>query len=213
MEKSDARTRILRVAEKMFAEKGFDAARVDEIAKEAGVNKALIYYYFTGKEHILEELFEEFMLETLGNVGASVDDLVEFDSEEKLRDLFRANLCYWKSKEHILRIMMMESLKESNEDEPLFRIMDVLLKQEEEHIKTILRKKGFATDYDRMEGLISDFFTGLMPLFTFVLYREEWMAHYGITEEELTEKFVDVFMITHLSFHKYVMDRLKPGNP
>ena len=51
------RARILKTAEKLFSEKGFDGARVDEIARDAGVNKALIYYYFKSKDDILDALF------------------------------------------------------------------------------------------------------------------------------------------------------------
>jgi AcrR family transcriptional regulator len=37
-----SRERILKVAERVFAAQGFDRARVEEIARQAGVNKALI---------------------------------------------------------------------------------------------------------------------------------------------------------------------------
>ena len=210
MEKSDAKFRILQVAERIFAEKGFDAARVDEIAKEAHVNKALIYYYFTSKANILEELFEEFLLGMVQFIKTFMEELFVLDSEQKLRDFFRSYLDFWDKKKNILRILMMESLKECSPDEPLFKIMDMLMEQEEENIKNILKKKGFDTHYDRMEGMISDFFTGLLPLFNFVLYKDEWVMHYGISEEELVEKFSNVFMMTHLSYHRYVFNQLKP---
>ena len=45
------------VAEEIFSNVGFDGARVDDIAKEASVNKALIYYYFKSKDEILDTLF------------------------------------------------------------------------------------------------------------------------------------------------------------
>ena len=57
----------------------------------------------------------------------------------------------------------------------------------------------------------SHFFTGLLPMFNFVLHKDEWIMHYGISEEELMEKFTNVFMITHLSYHKFLMGKLKPG--
>lgn len=54
---------ILESAEQEFAEFGMSGARVDRIAKRAGVNKAMIYYIFTSKEELylkaLEKLFEE----------------------------------------------------------------------------------------------------------------------------------------------------------
>ncbi len=54
--------RILATAERIFAERGLAGARIDEIAAEARVNKALLYYYFGSKRnlhrHVLERLFE-----------------------------------------------------------------------------------------------------------------------------------------------------------
>ncbi len=44
------RAAILQAAVKEFAEAGISGARTDAIAREAGVNKALLYYYFQDKE-------------------------------------------------------------------------------------------------------------------------------------------------------------------
>lgn len=47
---------ILKVAEKLFADKGFDGTSVREIAKIANINVAMISYYFGSKEKLLEAL-------------------------------------------------------------------------------------------------------------------------------------------------------------
>lgn len=46
--------KILVSAQKEFAQYGFDGARIDRIAKKAGVNKAMIYYYYKNKESLYE---------------------------------------------------------------------------------------------------------------------------------------------------------------
>src|SRR4051794_18908504 len=46
----ESRTAILEAAAREFAEHGIAGARTDAIAREAGVNKALLYYYFKDKE-------------------------------------------------------------------------------------------------------------------------------------------------------------------
>lgn len=46
----ETRDRLLNAATDLFAEKGFDGARVEEIAGKARVNKAMINYHFGGKE-------------------------------------------------------------------------------------------------------------------------------------------------------------------
>ena len=58
--KRSATTRraILAAAERVFAESGLAGARTDAIADEAGVNKALLYYYFKSKERLYEAVLE-----------------------------------------------------------------------------------------------------------------------------------------------------------
>jgi TetR/AcrR family fatty acid metabolism transcriptional regulator len=57
----DKRDRILTAAERIFARHGFFAARVSEIAKEAGVADGTIYLYFKSKDDLLISLFEHRM--------------------------------------------------------------------------------------------------------------------------------------------------------
>jgi AcrR family transcriptional regulator len=56
----EPRQRILDAAVSLFAQKGFAAVGVREIAAEAGVNIAMISYYFEGKIGILREIMEQF---------------------------------------------------------------------------------------------------------------------------------------------------------
>src|SRR6476620_770241 len=55
----DARARILRAAERLFAEKGFAATSVHEITEAASVNKALLYYYFEDKHSLYVGLIDD----------------------------------------------------------------------------------------------------------------------------------------------------------
>lgn len=53
------RAQILDGAGRVISRMGYDAASVNDIAREAGVSKGTIYVYFTGKEDLFEELMEE----------------------------------------------------------------------------------------------------------------------------------------------------------
>lgn len=52
------REKILKAAEEEFSVNGLGAARVDSIAKRAGVNKQLIYAHFTSKENLYSVILE-----------------------------------------------------------------------------------------------------------------------------------------------------------
>ncbi|HPT03777.1 MAG TPA: TetR/AcrR family transcriptional regulator [Bacteroidales bacterium] len=56
---TNTETLILEAAKKVFVLKGFDGARMQEIADEAGINKALLHYYFRKKEKLFEAVFNE----------------------------------------------------------------------------------------------------------------------------------------------------------
>ena len=57
--------RIFEAARKVFARKGRDGARMQEIADEAGINRALLHYYFRSKQGLFEavfaHMFEQYM--------------------------------------------------------------------------------------------------------------------------------------------------------
>ena len=56
--KPDTEQLILEAARTVFIRKGLDGARMQEIANEAGINKALLHYYFRSKEKLFNQIFE-----------------------------------------------------------------------------------------------------------------------------------------------------------
>ncbi len=57
--KDTTEEKILEAAKTVFVSKGMDGARMQEIADEAGINKALLHYYFRTKERLFEAIFTE----------------------------------------------------------------------------------------------------------------------------------------------------------
>jgi TetR/AcrR family transcriptional regulator len=104
-EKQKRRNDIINAAEKVFFAKGYDKVTMDEIANEAEVNKALLYYYFKNKEalffavnlygvNILHEMYVECSnldIDGYGTVMAMIQALYDFSKEHP--DYFRI-YCY-----------------------------------------------------------------------------------------------------------------------
>ena len=61
MKRKDKNTEqvILQAARKIFIQKGLAGARMQDIADQAGFNKALLHYYFTSKEKLFDLVFEQ----------------------------------------------------------------------------------------------------------------------------------------------------------
>lgn len=57
--KDSTEEKILDAAKTVFIAKGMDGARMQEIADEAGINKALLHYYFRSKERLFEAIFSQ----------------------------------------------------------------------------------------------------------------------------------------------------------
>lgn len=57
--KDSTEEKILEAAKNIFVSKGMEGARMQEIADAAGINKALLHYYFRSKERLFEAIFSE----------------------------------------------------------------------------------------------------------------------------------------------------------
>lgn len=83
--------RILAAAHTVFVRSGMSGARMQEIADEAGVNKALLHYYFRSKEKLALAVFRAAASQLLprvyvilgsdGTVERKVRDVIEFELE------------------------------------------------------------------------------------------------------------------------------------
>lgn len=59
LKKTPTEEKILTSAKKVFYQKGLKGARMQEIADDAGVNKAMLHYYFRSKEKLFDKVFEQ----------------------------------------------------------------------------------------------------------------------------------------------------------
>lgn len=58
---TDTEKKILDAAKKVFESSGFNGARMQQIADEAGISKASLHYYFRNKENLFDHIFNETM--------------------------------------------------------------------------------------------------------------------------------------------------------
>ena len=52
LSETERRAQILRAARSVFIEKGYLAARVEDVAKQAGMSKGAVYFYFSSKREL-----------------------------------------------------------------------------------------------------------------------------------------------------------------
>ena len=86
-EKTQRREKLLDAAIEIFFQKGFHATRLEDIAKQAGLSKGILYLYFENKEAIFLALIERL---ALGNVQKLTQLLNNFDkTEQSIEKIFK----------------------------------------------------------------------------------------------------------------------------
>ncbi len=132
--------RILEAAKKVFHHKGFDGARMQEIADEAGVNKSLVHYYYRNKDNIFQAVFEDAFSKLISRLNeiffselpfsakieTFIDYYVTFLSQNAYLPLFILNGLYEKP-DQIRKIMGKNQLSPD-------RLMDQIRKQVKEEM-------------------------------------------------------------------------------
>jgi AcrR family transcriptional regulator len=78
--------KIKEAARKVFMRKGFSATRTRDIAEEAGINLALLNYYFRSKQRLFEEVMQEKIQKLLGTLVPIMND-AELTLEEKIEGI------------------------------------------------------------------------------------------------------------------------------
>ena len=104
--KEENKKSILKVAEKVFVQKGFSLTTMDEIAKEAQFSKATLYQYFKSKGDMFFEIIYKSFEEVLQKVKKIRQ--AEMNTEEKLKQTIYTVGSYYHTKKNIARIFIME---------------------------------------------------------------------------------------------------------
>lgn len=83
----ETNARILEAAITVFSDAGFNGARVDEIARQAGVNKATLYYHIGDKKALYSAVLHNAVGHTADRIEAAIQSISS--TEEKLRAYVR----------------------------------------------------------------------------------------------------------------------------
>ena len=103
---------ILDAAKTVFQAKGMDGARMQEIANQAGINKAMLHYYYRSKQLLFEAVFKQ----AFSLLAPQLNNILNDDSsiEEKIRN-FTANYTSFMMKHPYLPNFIIQELNR-NED-------------------------------------------------------------------------------------------------
>lgn len=84
--------KIFEAATDVFIEKGMDGARMQDIANHAGINKALLHYYYRTKEKLFTAVFEMIARNLIAKFAPVFDENLSL--EEKIRFFFKEHISF-----------------------------------------------------------------------------------------------------------------------
>jgi TetR/AcrR family fatty acid metabolism transcriptional regulator len=102
----DRRKQILAAAVRVFADRGYEASRVGDIAAEAGVAYGLVYHYFSSKDAVLEEVFRESWGRLLTAVAQA--EQMAGTAPERLALVVKIVLRSWRDDPDLVRLLVRE---------------------------------------------------------------------------------------------------------
>lgn len=136
---------ILSTAEKIFMEKGYAATRTTEIAKAAGVNHAMLHYYFRTKENLFNRIFEEKANLLLNFFLLSFEDDIPF--LDKIKRAIEFHFDYIAQNPNLPTFVIREVLSDESKRE-------LIVANISPHLKEALRRMQRDIDKEAEKGVI-----------------------------------------------------------
>jgi AcrR family transcriptional regulator len=97
---------ILESAARVFAERGYHAASISQIARAAGITKPVIYHHFASKQELHSAVFEHYASELLSVAAAHGR---EGSLRERFHDLVSGMFAFAHSKPHVWQLLLGDS--------------------------------------------------------------------------------------------------------
>jgi TetR/AcrR family transcriptional regulator len=157
----ETRERILEAAHRVFLRKGTAGSRTQEIADEAGVNKALVHYYFGTKAALADGIFER----QLGSLTPLIFGILADENrtiEQKVRDIVRAQIDFHVARPYLAGYMISEMHAEPD------RLVAIIERRGHPPREVVRRQIREAVDAGAMRPISAEqFIVNLMGLLIF----------------------------------------------
>ena len=141
----NSKEKTISAAIEIFAQKGKHGARMEEIAKKAGVNKSVIYYYHTSKENLFREVLKKIYYTQFKYVFSEIE-MAQSEKGDPIKKI-----------EIIIR-----AFSKSFSENPYYtRIIKNALANEPEDLQYVIRLLKAEHDFIRPEKLLDFFEEGI----------------------------------------------------
>ncbi|MFY0688729.1 MAG: TetR/AcrR family transcriptional regulator [Cyclobacteriaceae bacterium] len=192
--------RIIKSAKEVFVRKGMAGARMQEIADHAGINKALLHYYYRSKDQLFSAIFKDTMSEFLPTLFSTL--VKDIPLEAKIYTLAEAYIEFFRANPYMPMFILSEIQRDPEGLLRLFHVkqhlkFDVLQKQLEE---------GAASGSIRPIS-VKMFMTNLMSMLVFPFVAKPMLTGLmGLADP----KFDEFMEVRKTEVPKFIMNALRP---
>ncbi len=180
------RERILLAAVEVFTCRGYNSARMEEIAETAGIGKGTLYEYFDSKVQLFNEMIIRSWEEYTNSLTA--DSIHELTFEETIREIVKGHFTFSKENKKLARILFWDT---EIMDEELKEWMYGRRKEQEKLIKQLVDKAVAAGEIKPVDNkLVFIILAGLIGSIWAINILENW----EINPEELAGQLTDAVM-------------------
>lgn len=135
---------IFEAAREVFHQKGFDGARMQEIADKAGINKSMLHYYYRSKDKLFEKVYQLSLMRALPQIVQKLNE--DRPLEEKLRLFVTEYLKVIKANPHIPSFIIHELNTNPS------RIQEFFIKQVSKKIQPFIEQLRVAAEKGNITG-------------------------------------------------------------
>ena len=156
-EKIAVKEKILEAACNVFVEKGKAGARMQEIADVAGVNKAMLFYYYTNKDLLYKEVLRQNVFTMITNIKNIM--ISEDEAEKKIENFVDIYTSFFQNNPQVAKLLLRELASDGHDlkqviSEIRHELVPFLPGKFIELINNSIRNKQF-NDVDPQQTIIS----------------------------------------------------------
>jgi TetR/AcrR family transcriptional regulator len=115
--------KIFDAATDVFTEKGMDGARMQDIANHAGINKALLHYYYRSKDRLFDAVFEKIAGKIFSKFAPVFDENLTL--EDKIRFFYKEHITFLKENPKLPSFLLNEINRNPARIKRLIRNIDI----------------------------------------------------------------------------------------
>ncbi len=153
--------KIFEAATEVFEEKGFSATRMQDISQKAGINKALLHYYYRTKEQLFNAVFEMLAKKLFNRFSPIFEENLSL--EEKIKYFLREHITFLQKNPRLPSFILYEINQNPERVERLLDSLDMVSNMQ----KLMEMHKEELKEYDIEEKNLPQVMTSIVSLSVF----------------------------------------------